>query len=256
MTAIALLMLLFISCGDQNQVDPSLGTDMPQKIVWAWERPEDLRFLDTKKFGIAFLAQTLLLERDSVIHKPRRQPLEVSPGTYMIAVTRIETNKEAGKHASFNEALVQRTAPLIINTLDLPAVRAIQIDFDAAVSEREFYRELMLELKFRLENTGLSDRFPQGVPLTMTSLASWCTGDAWFNDFPVSEAVPMVFQMGADSEKIKTYLRNGNDWNEPLCRGSYGISFDEALNVTLKPSRRIYYFKTGSWSSRDLQALN
>ena len=57
----------------------------------------------------------------------------------------------------------------------------------------------------------------------MTSLASWCTGDAWFNDFPVDEAVPMVFQMGADDEKIKTYLRNGNDWNEPLCRGSYGI---------------------------------
>ena len=46
----------------------------------------------------------------------------------------------------------------------------------------------------------------------MTSLASWCTGDAWFNDFPVDEAVPMVFQMGADSEKIKTFLRNGNDW--------------------------------------------
>ena len=37
----------------------------------------------------------------------------------------------------------------------------------------------------------------------------------------------MAFQMGADSDKIRTYLRNGNDWREPLCRGSYGISVEE-----------------------------
>src|SRR5688572_6468022 len=251
-----LLMMLLISCGKPNSVDPRLSTEMPQKILWAWERPEDLRFLDPTTFGVAFLAQTLLLERDSVLHKPRRQPLEVSPGTYLIAVTRIETNKEDGKRASFDEAMVQRTAALIKNTLDLPDVRAVQIDFDAAASERAFYRELMLELKYRFEFPELKERFPAGVPLTMTSLASWCTGDAWFNDFAVAEAVPMVFQMGADTEKVKTYLRNGNDWNEPLCRGSYGISLDERLNVILKPSRRIYYFKTGSWSSRDLQALD
>ena len=85
------------------------------------------------------------------------------------------------------------------------------------------------------------------IPITMTSLASWCTGDAWFNDFPVDEAVPMVFQMGADSDKIKTFLRNGNDWNEPLCRGSYGISIDEPKINGLKPDRRIYFFKDSSW---------
>jgi hypothetical protein len=254
-TVIALAALLLIGCSKQNQVDPTMLTDMPQKIVWAWERPEDLRFLEPNEFGVAFLAQTLLLERDSVMQKPRRQPLEVSPGTYIIAVTRIETNKEDGKRASFDEAMVQRTATLINNSLDLPDVRAIQIDFDAAVSERAFYRELMLELKNRLEIPDLKDRFPNGVPLTMTSLASWCTGDAWFNDFPVAEAVPMVFQMGADTEKIKTYLRNGNDWNEPLCRGSYGISLDENLGVMLKSERRLYFFKSGPWSISDFERL-
>ena len=72
-----------------------------------------------------------------------------------------------------------------------------------------------------------------------------------FNDFPADEAVPMVFQMGADSDMIKTYLRNGNDWQEPLCRGSYGISVDDSLDVELKPNRRIYYFSNSAWKSSD-----
>jgi len=92
------------------------------------------------------------------------------------------------------------------------------------------------------------------TPLTMTALASWCTGDAWFNDFPVDEAVPMVFEMGADSDKIKNFLRNGNDWNEPLCRGSYGLLINENRFEGLKPGRRIYYFSYAPWKRSDIPA--
>ncbi len=219
---------------------------MPPKILWAWERPEDLRFIDPKEFGVAFLAQTIFLENDYVSPKPRRQPLEIAPGTYLIAVTRIETKKGMAERPTFPPEMATKVVTLIKNTLALPDVKAIQIDFDAVVSERSFYRSMMKELKKHL---------PPETPLTMTSLASWCTGDAWFNDFPVDEAVPMVFQMGADAEKIKTYLRNGNDWNEPLCRGSYGISVDDPLKVELKPNRRTYYFSNNAWRPSDLRAF-
>jgi len=219
---------------------------MPQKIIWAWERPEDLRFLDANEYGVAFLAQTIFLEKDSVILRQRRQPLEVSPGTYMIAVTRIETNKDGTKRPTFDAEMVAQTVKLIQNTLDLADVKGVQIDFDAVSSERAFYRSVVTELKKQL---------PVETPLTMTSLASWCTGDSWFNDFPVDEAVPMVFQMGADEEKIKIFLRNGNDWNEPLCRGSYGISIDDPLKVELKPNRRIYYFSNNAWRAPDIRSL-
>src|SRR5258706_13707292 len=103
-------MLLLAGCGSKNQVNPNLSSTMPQKIVWAWERPEDLRFLDPKEFGVAFLAQTIFLEKDSVILKQRRQPLDISPGTYMIAVTRIETNKDGTKRPTFDAEIVQETA--------------------------------------------------------------------------------------------------------------------------------------------------
>lgn len=61
--------------------------------------------------------------------------------------------------------------------------------------------------------------------------------------------------MGADNDKIKPHLRNGNYWHEPLCRGSYGISVDEPLKVELKPNRRIYYFKNAAWDRGDLSRL-
>ena len=219
---------------------------MPGKIIWAWERPEDLRFLDPNEFGVAFLAQSIFLENGRVVPKPRRQPLDVPPGAYLIAVTRIETNKEGPKRPIFDEAMIARTAALIKGTLDLPNVGALQIDFDAVTSERAFYRSMVNQVKVDL---------PPDKPLTITSLASWCTGDAWFNDFPIVEAVPMVFQMGADEEKIKNYLRNGNDRREPLCRGSYGLSVDDRLDVPLKLNRRRYYFNSEGWKPEDLRLL-
>jgi len=244
-SAAILICLLLAGC-TKNHVNPDLSSKMPARIVWAWERPEDLRFLDPKEFGVALLAQTIFLEGDNVIPRRRQQPLDVAPGTYVIAVTRIETNKESGKRSSLSDDQRRRVVSLIKSTLDLPDVKAVQIDFDAVVSERAFYRSMMRELRSQL---------PADTPLTMTSLASWCTGDAWFNDFPVDEAVPMAFQMAADEEKIKTFLRNGNDWNEPLCRGSYGISVDDPLGVQLKPGRRIYYFKNGPWMDGDISKL-
>ncbi|MBK6722119.1 MAG: hypothetical protein IPO41_17050 [Acidobacteria bacterium] len=227
---------------------PSRPTlEMPGKFLWAWERPEDLRFIDSDQFGVAFLAQTINIESDRVSPQQRRQTLDVPPGTYLIAVTRIETSKETTRRPKLDVSAISKITFLVKKTLELPDVKAVQIDFDAVVSERQFYRSLMTEIRKQL---------PPQTPLTMTALASWCTGDAWFSDFPVGEAVPMVFQMGADSEKIKTYLANGNDWTEPLCRTAYGISLTEGKFTGMKPDRRIYYFKDESWKKSDLDRLN
>lgn len=234
---------LLIACRPPNQVNPALTSTMPQKMLWAWERPEDLRFIDPREYGVAFLAQTIYLETANVLAKHRRQPLEIAPGTYLIAVTRIETKKGSAEKPDLSPEMAAKVVSLVRQTIDLPNVKGIQIDFDAVVSERAFYRSMINDLRKAL---------PPDVTLTMTSLASWCTGDAWFNDFPVDEAVPMAFQMGADEEKIKSYLSNGNDWREPLCRGSYGVSVDDPLKVDLKPDRRIYYFSNSAWRASEI----
>lgn len=267
---VATLSIVFgTSCRPSiRQVNSTLDTEMPRKIIWAWERPEDLRFLDPKEFGVAFLAQTITLEQGRVDVRKRRQPLEIAEGTYLIAVTRIETIKEYGKRPTFTDEMISQIVDQVVQTKDLKDVRSIQIDFDAVASERPAYRRLMVGLRKDLGTrdkgqgaSAASSTSPSPsslaprISLTMTSLASWCTGDAWFNDFPVDEAVPMVFEMGTDSDKIKRYLANGNDWTEPLCRASYGISLDEGRFEGMKDGRRMYYFSNKPWKATDLEVL-
>ena len=62
-------------------------------ILWAWERPEDLTFINPEKVSVAFLAKTIYLRGDKVIVKPRLQPLKLAPGTKLTAVVRIETGR-------------------------------------------------------------------------------------------------------------------------------------------------------------------
>lgn len=215
-------------------------------MLWAWERPEDLTAFDPKEVGVAFLAQTLTLEKDKVSFRPRRQPLRTADGAYIVAVTRIETLKATESRPLFSDTQIATVIGLVKDSLNRPNVKAVQIDFDAVVSERAFYRKLMKELRSAL---------PEGTPLTMTALASWCLGDRWLGDMDVDEAVPMAFVMGADTDRIRAFLNSGNDWPEPLCRESYGFSIDEpAINAADK-NRRIYYFKNSAWNIESISSF-
>ena len=218
----------------------------PNQILWAWERPEDLEFLDSRRFAVAFLAQTLILKNDDVEYKPRRQPLKVKPETRLIAVTRIESQKTTGVPTTLSATQKQKLVDLVLKTAQLRNVAAIQIDFDVARSEREFYRGLLQELRQKL---------PDNTPLSMTALASFCVGDRWLDDLPVDEAVPMIFRMGADSNSIKNFLTSGNDFHEPLCRRSYGLALDEPIKINFDSSRRKYIFNVRSWTEQDIAAL-
>jgi hypothetical protein len=227
----------------RNRLDES---GFPRRIVWAWERPEDLEFLDAGEFGVAFLAQTLILKGDDVIYKPRRQPLKVGPETRLMAVTRIESQKTTGSPTALSETQKAVVVKLVLKTLELTNVSGVQIDFDVATSEREFYSGILHELRMRL---------PERMPLSMTALASFCVGDRWMENLPVDEAVPMIFRMGADDRTIKSFLARGNDFHEPLCRQSYGTAVDEPVETKFDASRRQYVFNVRAWTEEDVLSL-
>jgi len=239
---VLLLMLIFISA-----CQPAPPTDSPQIVLWAWERPENLEFINTSKIAVAFLAQTVELNADAVTVKMRRQPLKVPPETKMIAVTRIETNKK-GQKTALSELQRGEILRLLLATLKLKNVSEIQLDFDVTVSEREFYRQLLQELRPQL---------PTNIGLTITALASWCISDRWMKDLPIDQAVPMAFDMGADDRTIRDFLASGEDWSEPLCRQSYGISINEPLKIDFKPNRTFYLFNSNpnGWKKSDLEHL-
>ena len=244
----AALQLATLSCTNtkvenRNRVDEN---NFPQTVLWAWERPEDLEFLDPHQFAVAFLAQTLLLKGDDVVFKPRRQPLKVRPETRLIAVTRIESPRTKGATNMLSSAQREKLVDLVLRTRELQNVSAIQIDFDATSSEREFYRSFLHDLRRRL---------PDNIPLSMTALASFCVGDRWLDGLPVDEAIPMIFRMGADDKTIKSFLAKGNDFKEPICRRSYGFAVDEPLAMNLDRSRRQYIFNVRAWTKEDVLPL-
>jgi hypothetical protein len=217
---------------------------IPPKILWAWEREEDFRSPVYDKFGVAFHAQTIFLQGSEVVLKPRRQPLQVNENTYLIAVTRIETSKQ--DRPSLTEKQLTEINDLILKTLQLKNVKALQIDFDAVVSEREFYRSLLKDLR---PKSGVE------IPLTITALGSWCMSDNWLGDLPIDEAIPMLFDMGTDDKSVKSFLASNKDWNEPLCRTSYGLSINQPLDYKFLPDRRIYYFSSSSWKPANLSQI-
>jgi hypothetical protein len=59
-------------------------------MLWAWERPENLLFLDCEKAGVAFLAKTITLGSDGMDVRPRLQPLLAPKNCKMVATVRIE----------------------------------------------------------------------------------------------------------------------------------------------------------------------
>jgi Protein of unknown function (DUF3142) len=250
MRRVYLLLLVFVlavvshSCtqpSTRNRIDEN---HFPRIILWAWERPEDLEFLDPQLFGVAFLAQTLTLRDGEVVYSPRHQPLKLPPGVKLIAVTRIESQKITREHVVLTDDLRKQLVEYIRKTLQLNNVSAVQVDFDATTSERTFYGQLLQDLRREL---------PDNVPLSLTALASFCVGDRWLKDLPVDEAVPMVFRMGTDSDRIKNLLSSGGDFRETLCRRSYGVALDEPVSTSFK--RRVYVFNARSWTPADVSLL-
>jgi hypothetical protein len=257
---------------------------LPGVVFWAWERPEDLRFVDPHKQGVAFLARTIELRSlapgenevtsPGVVLKPRLQPLALPAGASLMAVVRIETSNDlwhrprrqiqSGSDPAkppYTETQRHLVATMATDAARLSGVKALQIDFDASQSERAFYAALLEDMRRRL---------PRGMPLSITALASWCIGDHWLDRLSpgtVDEAVPMLFRMGPDGESIASYLKSGNEFRSPLCRASLGVSTDESLSQALLSgsigqdsvgwrSRRLYVFSPRAWTKQDANKVS
>jgi hypothetical protein len=216
---------------------------MPRVVLWAWERPVDLRFINPRETGVAFLARTIYLRANEVIVRPRLQPLDLPAGTSVIAVARVESDRNATP--SLSALQTEDLAEAIAAMTRLPNISAIQIDFDATRSERAFYHDVILAVRRRL---------PSSTALSITALASWCSDDDWISDLPMDEAVPMLFRMGPDRRQIRDRVASGEEFPAKPCRNSYGISTDEPLR-SLSPAKRLYVFNPDAWTESSVRAI-
>lgn len=220
---------------------------MPATVLWAWEEQEDLRTVDPAKVGVAYLARTLLLgDASHPAILPRHQPLAVPPGMAVMAVVRIETRP------GFRDtpALRLQTAAALANVSRRQGLRALQVDFDATRSERDFYSGVLRALR---------PQMPSGMPLSITALVSWCSGEPgsnpqqnWLASLPIDEAVPMFFRLGGHAKPFddKTWI----PVRQPLCRSSLGLSTDESW-PEIPSTARVYLFAPGPWQPTQLATV-
>lgn len=230
-------VILFASFGSRTAtVEPSSDAlrGAPRVMLWAWERPEDMRFIDANKTGVAFLASTVYLVGDDAMARSRMQPLRVKNGSWLMAAVRVE----AAEKPSLSEHQREKAADAILQASSLPRVRAIQVDFDAKDSQRDFYRALLRDLRRRL---------PKGQYLSMTALTSWCIENTWINDLPVDEAVPMLFRLGTGKQATADFLATHREFPSAICKNSVGLSTDEELAPA--PGKRVYLFRARPWTA-------
>jgi len=239
--ALVLALLCLSRQGDRSRpVTHGRMDTLPRLTVWAWERPTDLRNVDPATTAVAYLARTVWV-RESVSVLPRRQPLVLPVETRLrlIPVTRFEVMPQA----RLDDATAQMAADAVLATLR-PGSPALQIDFDARLSERDWYREVLVDVRREL---------PVAVPLSITALASWCSNDRWMQGLPVDEAVPMYFHMEPDRRHAPASL---DDFRirEPLCAGSIGVSTTEPW-PDWSAGKRVYVFSDRGWHRDSVESV-
>jgi hypothetical protein len=163
--------------------------------------------------------------------------------TTVIAVVRVEADSARKPLLTANQEKLLVDA--VRDVANLPKVSAVQIDFDATRSEREFYRHVVASVRGSL---------PHSVGFSITALASWCADDDWISDLPIDEAVPMLFRMGPDRQLIRNRLAAQEEFAAAPCRFSYGISTDEPV-PNLRAERRRYVFNPDAWTEQSVRAV-
>lgn len=210
----------------------------PQLILWAWERPEDLRF--AKGTEIALQTGFIELSGAGLRTRGRRFPLKATqpPETVVVHV-----QIDHAKPLVWAPSLRERVATAVHHyATEVPAAR-VQLDFEVRESERQVLLDVLRDLRRAL---------PAKTRLSMTALASWCMTENWLEDAPVDEIVPMLFRMQTGGDSIIKTLAMGGDFRHPRCRDALAISTDSPI-LRAPPGRRVYLFNPRSWVREDFR---
>ena len=238
--AITLLLILLVACScfiGRRSALPG----QPHLMLWAWEEPADLRYIDIGKTGIAFLAGTVTWKDDSLLVKPRFQTLHYPAGSYRMAVVRIEPDQKQA--ASYRKIQVGLLSKAVLRLATAQKIDSLQIDFDARADERNFYLALLRELR---------NKMPAGMPLSITALSSWCLKDAWISVLPCDEVVPMFFSMGMERTETINLLAGKNGLARLPMQESIGLSVAEpdVLRYLSRLTDHVYLFSPQGWNNK------
>ena len=174
-----LCMTALASCG------PRAGQAGSALIIWAWERPEDLRFADP---AIEVAVQTGFVEiaADGFQARGRRFPLKVDrPPTTALVHVQIDH----ARPLDWTPALRRRVSAAILHRDRRPGARPDRLRRASSTSpaRRAERRPPRAAARYRIDDRARCSATPSAVDLA-----------------PVDEIVPMVFRMQQGGERSST----------------------------------------------------
>ena len=224
---ISVAILLAAFCGYNYFSHPKI-----EYYLWTWERSDDLSFTGSEQ-TIAPLIATLIQVGNDVSLKPRRNPFKTRINAKILPVFRIETYKTQ----SLNVAVCTQ---YLLGMIKSNHYTEIQLDFDARKSQRDSYKELIDSLKKQMPS----------LKISITALASWCVDDGWIEELDIEYAVPMLYRMGEDTNKIMHSFSFDLAWPVKKCQRN--VAF-EVQRMFVKPKRnaKVFLFNNKAWSEKD-----
>ena len=244
--------ILFAQMSGASGTVPSTARRLPNTVLWAWQRAEDLSKIDPAEMGVAYLACNIVLTGTTLRCHWRDQPVRLAPGTALVPVLRIDCDRLHPPVLSDEQA--NQIAALMTRIACAPGTVLVQIDFDALESQRNFYRLVLARTRAAL---------PASMPISITVLASWCLFDNWIKDLPVDETVPMMFSLGRDRQKVLQYFGSHADFLVNGCCRSLGLSLEEQdVNQLMIPQARqrkipvrIFVFTKSAWNDKKIETV-
>ena len=217
---------------------PALAS-LPPRMLWAWERAEDLRWLPAQ-VGVAYVASSILLAGPSAQVRARANPLYVAATTPLVPVVHVDASWQQPPTLS-----EQQQAVILAQVLRAArGYRVVQLDFEVRRSQRAFLQALVARIRQQL---------PADTALSITALASWCSGDYWLANIAADEIVPMTFRMGPEQEVIRQQIARDGGFRHAKCNRAIGYAQDEARAASKAP--RQYYFSPKPWRAESWRQM-
>ncbi len=192
----------------------------------------------------AVLVESMVLRARGVESGGRRRPLPLPAGTGVVPVVHVEAGPDSPDHHTPE----QREAVLAAVRRHAGIAAAgsgwLQLDFEAPRRQREAYRALVASVR---------EALPDGVRLSVTALAHWCTQGDWLDRLPVDEVVPMLYRLGPHADDWRRRFEQPSQAGA-LARRCRGPALGFATNDPPSPgliarTGRPYWFDENAWSN-------
>ena len=242
---IAILCLLFGLKMDARSVKvapphPALAL-LPAQMLWAWERPEDLRWLPTD-IGVAYVASSIQLRGEQALIRRRTAPLLLTPGTAVVPVLHVDVSWHFPPTKSRQQ--IDTITQELVRVAGAGNRNVAQLDFEVGRSQRAFLASTIAAVRARLD--------PR-IALSSTALASWCLDDYWLQESGADEVIPMVCRLGREQHALRRRIAQQHGFTQARCRAAIGFASDEPILAVT--TGRHYYFSPRPWTAASWQAV-